>query len=221
MIKRTTIPPHHGRFIVFEGLDGSGQSTQVSLLADRLKRDGHKVHVTKEPTNNLIGGLIRGALTHEWKASNQVLQLLYAADRGHHLEREIIPALEKGFIVISDRYFYSSIAFGSINCELDWLAKLNAYYPEPDHAFYVKVNPKTSITRIHKSRFEFELFEKEKELTKVAKTYNLLTKRYPILHEVDGERDMYEIHDQIYRLCCDEIIQYCPLPKKELETLSR
>jgi dTMP kinase len=152
-----------GRFIVFEGLDGSGQSTQVALLADRLKKDGHKIHVTKEPTNNLIGGLIRGALTAEWKPSNRILQLLYAADRGHHVEREIVPALAKGYIVICDRYYYSSMAFGSINLEAKWIEQINAEFPAPDHAFYIEVEPQTAIKRIHANRFEIELFEKEKE----------------------------------------------------------
>lgn len=62
-----------GKFIVFEGLDGSGQSTQASLLAERLKKEGMKVHITKEPTNNMIGGIIRAILTGEWKVSNKIL----------------------------------------------------------------------------------------------------------------------------------------------------
>lgn len=203
---------HSGKFIVFEGLDGSGQTTQVNLLADRLKRDGHKVHVTKEPTNNLIGGLIRGALTGEWKTSNKVMQLLYASDRAHHLEREIIPALTKGYIVISDRYYYSSMAFGSIDLDIAWIKELNRHFIAPDHAFLIDVTPQSALKRIHANRFEIELFEKERELTIVSKAYKKLTKEFNVLHRIDGERDIDTIHEEIYRLCCDGVIQYCPLP---------
>lgn len=205
-----------GRFIVFEGLDGSGQTTQADLLAKRLKHDGHKVLLTKEPTNNLIGGLIRGALTHEWKASNHVIQLLYAADRGHHLEREILPALNKGYIVISDRYYYSSMAFGSIDIDPAWIVEISRFFPKPDHAFYIEVSPKTAIKRIHSSRFQVELFEKERELSIVAETYKKITAQEPYFHRINGEDPIEVVHETIYRLCCDELIHYCPLPEPSL-----
>lgn len=202
-----------GTFIVFEGLDGSGQSTQVSLLADRLKRDGHKVHVTKEPTNNLVGGLIRGALTKEWRPSNRVIQLLYAADRGHHLEREILPALDKGHVVISDRYYWSSMAFGSLDLELPWLKELNKHFPAPDYVFYIKVRPEVAVRRIHSNRFEIELFEETKKLSVIAKTYDALVRQYPSLHSINGERPINDIHEEIFRLCCDDALHYCPTKK--------
>ncbi|HSI20197.1 MAG TPA: dTMP kinase [Verrucomicrobiae bacterium] len=186
------------RFIAFEGIDGSGQTTQATLLANRLQKEGHKVLLTKEPTNNLIGGLIRGALTHEWKPSNTVMQLLYAADRGHHLEREMLPALEKGFIVISDRYFFSSIAFGSLNCEMDWLKELNTQFPEPELVFYVDTPTDTALDRIAKNRFGFELFEEKEKLNKVKKAYALLAKEYPQTHILTGTESIEDIHEQIY-----------------------
>lgn len=109
-MKNNTYP---GKFIVFDGLDGSGQSTQAGKLVDFLNlpeqklKFGHTgVQVTKEPTSSLIGGLIRSQLTHEWKSSQECLQLLFSADRAHHLEKEIIPLLERGVTVICDRYFF-------------------------------------------------------------------------------------------------------------------
>jgi len=86
---------YKGKFIVIEGLDGSGSSTQVVRVANFLKERNKKIHITKEPTNNLIGGLIRGQLTGDWKSSSECLQLLFAADRAHHLEKELIPLLKK------------------------------------------------------------------------------------------------------------------------------
>jgi dTMP kinase len=188
------------RLIAFEGLDGSGQTTQATMLADRLQKDGHKVHLTKEPTNNLVGGIIRGALTKEWKASNHTLQLLYAADRGHHLDREILPALENGFIVITDRYYFSSIAFGSLDCEIDWLRDLNKHFPEPALALYIDVSPEAAINRIHQNRFGVELFEEKEKLGKVSQAYKKLGTEYPQFHSINGERTIEEIHRDVYAL---------------------
>ena len=186
-----------GRFIAFEGLDGSGESTQASLLSSRLRETGRKVLQTKEPTNNLVGGLIRAALTHQWKPSNQVIQLLYAADRGHHLEWEIIPTLAKGYDVIADRYYYSSIAFGSLDADPLWLEELNRYYPEPDIVFYIKVRASVAMERMEKSRPHKELFEEEAKLAKVAKTYNQLAIR-PIFRVIDGEQSPDKVHEDIW-----------------------
>lgn len=188
-----------GRFIVFEGLDGSGQSTQAALLVDRLKKDGIKAHPTKEPTNNLIGGLIRGALTNVWRPSNKVMQLLYAADRGHHLEREIGPALAKGYTVICDRYFYSSMAYGASDLDEKWLKEINRLYRKPDLTFYLKVAPRASLKRINADRFELELFEEEQKLAKVAAAYDALFAAEPGVITIDGEQTIETIHKEIYR----------------------
>lgn len=186
-------------FIVFEGLDGAGQSTQATLLAKALEKMGKKVLLTKEPTNNLIGGLIRGALTREWNPSNQILQLLYAADRGHHLEREILPALKRRFIVICDRYLFSSLAFGSLDVDYNFLKSLNSTFPLPEKAFYISVSPKTSLQRIGDSRFEMELFEKEQKLKKISETYEKLLIEFLVLKKIDGERSIEKIHNKILK----------------------
>ena len=88
-----------GKFFALEGIDGAGLTTQTYLLANYLRKKGFEVVVTKEPTHGLIGGLIRAALRNEWKTSQDTLQLLFSADRAHHLRTEIIPALKNGKIV--------------------------------------------------------------------------------------------------------------------------
>lgn len=110
-----------GIFIVLEGPDGSGQSTQTELLARWFKKNNRRVFVTKEPTNSLIGGIIRSILKKEWQVDMKTLQLLFAADRAYHLRAEIEPFLKKGIDVISDRYILSTLAFGSLEEELEWL----------------------------------------------------------------------------------------------------
>jgi len=184
-----------GKFIVFDGLDGAGQSTQAAKLFDYLDekkqktRFGHSgVQITKEPTGNLIGGLIKGQLTHDWKSSPECLQLLFAADRAHHLEKEVIPLLEKGVDVICDRYFFSSFAFGSLNLNMDWLIKINHNFLLPDITFFLKVSPKVCIERIKRTRYEINLFEKEEITGKVWDNYKKLSKKFKNVYIINGEQ---------------------------------
>ena len=103
-----------GCFIVFEGLDGSGKSTQVRDLGSKLQKKKYEVITTQEPTNkNVIGSLLKRILYNNESVPDEVLALLFAADRAHHTINTIIPGLEEGSIVISDRYVYSSLAYQS------------------------------------------------------------------------------------------------------------
>ncbi len=188
-----------GKFIVIEGLDGSGASTQVAMLSEYLASKGYKVLITKEPTNNLVGGLIRGQLTHEWKSNPECLQLLFAADRSHHLEKEIIPALEKGFIVISDRYMYSSLAFGSIDCDIEWLENINSKFLKPDVSVILNVPPEVSVERIAHSRAGFELFEDKTKLEKVRAAFDKLSKEQKDIIVIDGTLPVNKVSMAIVR----------------------
>jgi len=178
-----------GKFIVFEGLDGSGSSTQVSLLADYFTHYKIKFLLTKEPTNNIIGGLIKGQLTKDWQTSIECLQLLFAADRAHHLEKQIIPALKQGVHVISDRYYLSTIAFGTVgSLEEEWLYTLNQNFLEPDLIILLKVAPKVCISRMKATRFKMELFEEEKKLTQIWQAYERAAQKNNNVFLVDGEK---------------------------------
>lgn len=187
-----------GIFIAFEGLDGSGSSTQADLLVKRLSAGGLYAFATKEPTNNLVGGLIRGALTSDWKASPECLQLLFAADRAHHLHREILPSLAKGNIMVTDRYLFSTIAFGSIDLDKKWLLELNSQFILPDLTFFVRVPPKVCIKRIGKSRNEFELFEEEKKLSRVLKAYDELASEDNGFVVLNGENNIRQIEEEVF-----------------------
>lgn len=191
---------YEGLFIVFEGLDGSGSSTQASMLSSKLRENGYVAFSTKEPTNNIIGGLIRGQLTHDWSASLECLELLFAADRAHHLDREIIPALKDKRIIISDRYFFSTVAFGSLELDKNWLIELNRQFIYPDITFILKVPAKDCIKRMKKSRFEMELFEEEKKLTKTWHTYAWLAENYPNVYVIDGTQSINQIHGEVYEI---------------------
>ncbi len=124
------------KFIVLEGLDGSGTTTQIKMLSDKFKNSGIKLLVTAEPTDNRIGRIIRETLHHKYKIKPDTLALLFAADRNEHLfgKKGIIDYLDEGYYVISDRYFFSSIAYQSLNCDLDWVIALNNF-PLPEYLF--------------------------------------------------------------------------------------
>ena len=154
--------------------------------------------MTKEPTNNIIGGLIRGQLTGDWKTRPECLQLLFAADRSHHLEKEVIPLLKDGATVISDRYFFSTIAFGATEiADKEWLAEINKPFLLPDLTFLIKVSPKVCLQRIKGDRFSVELFEKEESLTKVWQNYEELAEKFADVYIIDGEKSIEEIFGEI------------------------
>lgn len=193
--------PYPGKLIVLEGLDGSGKSTQAELLLSYLKKKKRKAHITSEPTRYLIGGLIKSFVTHDWESTPECLQLLFAADRAHHLDKEIIPLLKKRAIVIADRYFLSSLAFGALEVkDGDWLYKINEKFILPDLTIILKVKPRRCIQRMAKERFSLSLFEKEKKLKKIWKNYQNLSKRFRNVYIVDGEDSPKEVSSRIAAL---------------------
>ncbi|MCD6216152.1 MAG: dTMP kinase [Candidatus Aenigmarchaeota archaeon] len=194
-----------GKFIVFEGLDGSGISTQSGLLYDYFSKKGKKTVLTKEQTNGLIGGLIKAGLRHEWKTTPLALQLLFAADRSHHLDKQINPAINNGKIVICDRYILSTLAFGSLDVDMQFLKEINSKFPAPDITFILDVLPKICLQRITKSRFHAELFEEEEKLNKIRKAYLSLKNYFPNTFVIDGNRSIEEVHKDIVKIVEEQI----------------
>jgi len=191
--------PYPGKFIVIEGLDGSGQTTQATLLKSFLEGNGYKVVLTKEPTmESEAGKKIRAILDEKEKIEPDKLQELFTQDRKDHLENVVIPALKEGRIVISDRYCFSTFAFGaSDGLSLEQLISLNEQFLLPDVTIILKVSPSVCIERIEKRGEHKTLFEKEKKLARVWQTYAVLPERFPNLYIIDGERTREEVFDEI------------------------
>jgi len=200
-------PAKEGRFIAFEGIDGSGKSTQIQLLANKLKDIGVTYYTTMEPTDSPIGSLIHQIMTGRIKTDNRVIAGLFVADRLDHLLNEvdgILPKIQEGTTVLTDRYYFSSYAYHSVDMPMEWVIQANAQSKEilqPTVTIFIDVNPDTAIERITKNRFHQELFEKKSRLIKVREKY---LEAFDKLKEeenyiiIDGNRTQDEIAADIW-----------------------
>lgn len=166
-----------GKFIAFEGIDGSGKSTQINRLIKKLTEMNVACCGTKEPTDAPVGALIRQLLTGRMTADNKVIASLFIADRTDHLLNEtdgIMQKINSGITVITDRYYFSSYAYHGVDVDMDWVIdgnKINSDILRPSVTVFLDVPVKKALERIEKNRFHKELFEKEERLTKVREKY--------------------------------------------------
>jgi len=163
-------------FIVIEGIDGSGKGTQAGLLVERLKELRKDAVLTREPTKGSIGKLIREHMSNPF-LDDKSLALLFAADRIEHVEKEVIPNLEAGKIVISDRYVYSSIAYQGQTLDPDWVAAVNDHALKPDVVILLDLDPHISLKRVQERDESMEYFELDPSFQEgVRRTFNALSK---------------------------------------------
>ncbi len=165
-----------GRFIVIEGIDGAGKSTQIELLAEKLRAAGRTVHITAEPTASVSGGLLRDALGGISSRTPCEMAALFVLDRiFHNVNPNGINAmLQKDIDVICDRYYYSSLAYQGSQTDLKWVADMNLNCPEirkPDLCIFLDLAPEESLKRISKGRTTTELYEKLDVLQSVRKRF--------------------------------------------------
>jgi len=204
-MEKNTYP---GKFIVLEGLDGSGQSTQAELLKDFLLREGHQIVLTKEPTlDSEAGKKIKKALDKKTKVEAEELQKLFTEDRKDHIKNLIKPTLKAGKMVISDRYFFSTFAYGvSDGLDLNWLIKINDNFLLPDLTFILKVSPEVCLQRIEKRGGGIKLFEKKEKLARVWQTYEILPSWFENVYMIDGEKSIKEVFPQIKEVVLSQLL---------------
>ncbi len=189
-----------GKFIVIEGLDGSGKSSQVDLVIKYLQDMGKEVVVTREPTTESESGRkVRQALKGEIVIADPLeLQALYVQDRKEHLENKVIPALQAGKYVVSSRYAFSTFAYGhSDGLDVDLLVQMNDNFLLPDLTIIVDVSPESCIERIESRGEEVELFEKLDKLQKVNEVYKKIPKMFEQVVVVDGERSIEAVSNDV------------------------
>src|SRR3990167_3904425 len=186
-----------GKFIVIEGLDGSGKSAQIDLSIDYLKKIGKDVVVTKEPTmDSEAGKKIKQALRQEIKVEPLELQSLYVQDRKEHLENKVIPALKEGKFVVSSRYSFSTFAYGGADgLDVDLLVQMNNNFLLPDLTIVIDVSPESCIQRIESRGEDKELFEIKEKLEKVSTIYRKLPEIFEHVAVISGERPIEEVFE--------------------------
>ncbi|MCW4010871.1 MAG: dTMP kinase [Candidatus Bathyarchaeota archaeon] len=183
-----------GAFIVIEGLDGSGKTTQAKLLAAKLKKS-HGAVYTAEPSRGKIGKFIRNHILYgEERPPTSVEALLFAADRIDHVQTEVAPALERGQLVVSDRYLYSSLAYqGSAGLGLQWIEALNQHALKPDLALFIDVDPETVLGRLRRKKSVMETLETQRSVRQVYLHYVAKGD----LTRIDGNKPKKAVAEQV------------------------
>ncbi len=198
-------------FIVIEGIDGAGTTTQLRILDKRLSSKGINHYCTFEPTDRRIGLLIRDILHKKVRANPDTVALLFAADRSEHLHdpsEGVIARTMRGEIVISDRYLFSSLAYQSVESGFDFVYALNSRFPLPELVFFIDTPPDISQERL-KTREKRELFDRIDFQERVRKLYlktfeffkrkiseNANVTRFFI---IDGRQTQETISDEIWK----------------------
>lgn len=191
-----------GRFIVIEGLDGAGTTTQAERLCAALIARGVEVVRTAEPTKGPIGRMIRAVLRGEADAPSKAsLPWLFAADRADHLASLVEPGVARGAWVVSDRYLPSSLAYQSLDHPVEQIASLNATFRAPDLLIMVDIDVDTALERIHARGEAREIFEERAALERIAARYaevmpGLIARGWNVVH-VDGAAPIDDVASQI------------------------
>lgn len=166
-----------GLVIAVEGLDGSGKSKQVGLLAERVRQLGLRAYETFEPTDSPIGSVIHQMMTGRISSDDRTIAALFAADRLDHIQNALNglrSKVEDGVVVVCDRYYFSSYAYHSVSLPLEWVIALNAEAARllrPDVTVFVDVPPEECLRRLHGERWHLELYENLEHLTAVRERY--------------------------------------------------
>jgi len=190
-------------FWVLEGLDGAGTTTQLRYLEKYLASKGEKVFCTAEPTVYETGKFIRQVLGGSIKVPQSTVAYLFAADRDNHLnnpEYGILSHIKKGDLVISDRYFFSSLAYQSIGFDFNRVIELNSSFPYPEVVIFIDTPLESCIDRIDSRGQAKEIYERIDYQKQVLENYERVFSSLPkdcCLIRVDGSQTREEIFELI------------------------
>ncbi|MGB3695580.1 MAG: dTMP kinase [Spirulinaceae cyanobacterium] len=196
-----------GLFIVFEGIDGSGSSTQAELLKNYFLSQEQKAVLSPEPSEGIIGKIIRETLkkrilfTDDSQKFNEQIAYLCAADRHDHLYNQfdgVFKLINQGFQVITTRYYFSSLAYnGDTTEDFAFIKQLNNKFPDPDLVIYLDIPIEVSLERL-KERSLKDIYENKEKLTKVKANYQRIFNQYSkAILQIDGTKEQKQINQQI------------------------
>jgi dTMP kinase len=200
-------------FIVFEGLDGAGTTTQANLLEKKYELNNLPCINSCEPTKGFIGLAIRKVLSGNTKVAPGTIAKLFVSDRHEHLynpEEGIISLCKTGKKVISDRYLFSSLAYQSLEYGFNNVMELNKSFPLPEHLFFLDVTPEICQKRLS-SRDQLEIYEDHNLQDNILKNYKLSIEIYSNtnmkIHILNGTLDIEELGKIIWsKLTYDPIL---------------
>lgn len=203
-----TAPTARGRFIVFEGIDGAGKTTQIELLETYLQAQGRQVFRTAEPTDSPVGRMLRDALSGKMPRTPCELAVLFTLDRVSHNTDPadgIGQALDRGMDVICDRYYYSTLAYQGVETDQQWVRDMNLCCPEirrPDICMFLDLSPEESMARIARRHAALEIYETRERLERVRAQFHRVLNELSDenIHIVDASRTIDEIQADIRRL---------------------
>ena len=191
--------------MALEGLDGSGTSTQATALRNALQARGHTVHTTHEPSTGTIGMQARAMLGRtDAPPDPHLLALLFAADRLDHVAQEIEPALQRGEVILCDRYVMSSWVYQALDCDAAWVESINARAPWPDLTLVLTVDAAEATRRVHARTPEHarEIYETEAIQRRVASAYaDALARELPGVVEIDGAQPIESVTAALLDVC--------------------
>src|SRR5215467_937133 len=188
-----------GLFIVFEGVDGAGKTTQVHLLAERLRQAGYEVVCLKEPTEGPWGQKLRQLAQHGRQEISPAMELeWFLQDRREDVERNIQPALARGQIVLLDRYYFSTMAYqGALQLDPEEIRVRNeAFAPRPDLLFMLDIPPERGLQRVQQ-RGALSHFERLDYLKRVAAIFAAM--RFPYLQHIDASQAPSLVQERIWQ----------------------
>jgi len=199
-----------GKLIVIEGLDGSGRSTQISLLRDWLESNGHATRIVGLSRSELVSEEIKIA-KESHKMTKRTFALFYATDFMDQLESIILPSLRAGAVVLADRYIYTPIARGTVRgLESTWLEKIYSIAVVPELVFYLEVSPHILIERNLEQRGELDYWESGMDIgladnafdsfmvyqQRMGEEFDKMTERYGFIR-VNGDRSIAQVNREI------------------------
>jgi dTMP kinase len=170
--RAATATARPGFLLVLEGIDGAGTTTQATAVSAALAPLGRAVHQTREPSDGPIGKLLRQLLAGQHQPVDATtMGLLFAADRADHIQREVAPALAAGAIVVSDRWYHSSLAYQGTEEERGWIAELNRRAIKPDLTVFLDVEAEVALARRNAAGRSVELYDALTVQERVARGY--------------------------------------------------
>ncbi len=185
-------------FIVFEGIDGTGKSTQVTLLAEALRTAGQEIICSKEPSDGPHGTRLRNSAENGRLSPQEELDLFHL-DRREHVETLIKPALSRGATVILDRYFFSTMAYQGVRGfdPLEIRTLNEKFAPLPDHVFLLELDLDLALERIGVRDGQANQFEQREALQECHKIFTSLPD--PFIHRINAEKTPEEVHQEILK----------------------